>query len=226
MLLTLTIFFLTTLFQLNYETMRQQMVEEQIKRRGITNIAVLNAMRNVPRHIFVPKEQQTRAYNDCPLDIGMGQTISQPYIVAYMTQKLNLKSTDRVLEVGTGSGYQAAILAYITDSVYTIEIIPELAIMAKNNLDKAAVTNVRAKCGDGYNGWKKYAPFDAIIVTAAPEQVPQALFDQLAPGGRLIVPVGKQHHTQHLILYKKIDEKISSKTLLPVRFVPFTRDGK
>ncbi len=212
------------LFQQNYITMRQQMVEEQIKRRGITNIAVLDAMRNVPRHQFVPKHLQSSAYYDCPLEIGEGQTISQPYIVAYMTQKLKLKPTDRVLEIGTGSGYQAAILAYVTNFVFTIEIIPELAIMAKENLRKTNITNVQVRCGDGYIGWKEHAPYDAIMVTAAPEKVPQALFDQLAPGGRLIIPVGKQHHTQYLILYEKKEKKIISKILLPVRFVPFTRD--
>ena len=212
------------LFQQNYITMRQQMVEEQIKRRGITNIAVLDAMRNVPRHQFVPKHLQSSAYYDCPLEIGEGQTISQPYIVAYMTQKLKLKPTDRVLEIGTGSGYQAAILAYVTNFVFTIEIIPELAIMAKENLRKTNITNVQVRCGDGYIGWKEHAPYDAIMVTAAPEKVPQALFDQLAPGGRLIIPVGKQHHTQYLILYEKKEKKIISKTLLPVRFVPFTRN--
>jgi len=200
------------------------MVEEQIKRRGITNIAVLDAMRNVPRHQFVPKHLQSSAYYDCPLEIGEGQTISQPYIVAYMTQKLKLKPTDRVLEIGTGSGYQAAILAYVTNFVFTIEIIPELAIMAKENLRKTNITNVQVRCGDGYIGWKEHAPYDAIMVTAAPEKVPQALFDQLAPGGRLIIPVGKQHHTQYLILYEKKEKKIISKTLLPVRFVPFTRN--
>lgn len=224
MLQTLAIILMINLVQQNYIIMRQQMVEEQIKRRGITNIAVLDAMRNVPRHQFVPKHLQSSAYYDCPLEIGEGQTISQPYIVAYMTQKLKLKPTDRVLEIGTGSGYQSAILAYIADSVFTVEIIPELAIMAMDNLNKTGINNVEVKCGDGYNGWKEHAPFDAIIVTAAPEKVPQALFEQLAPGGRLIIPVGKQHYTQYLILYEKKNSKITSKTLLPVRFVPFTRD--
>ncbi len=226
MLQTLTILLMVNLLQQNYMTMRQQMVEEQIKRRGISNIAVLDAMLNVPRHLFVPNNLQASAYYDCPLEIGEGQTISQPYIVAYMTQKLKLKPTDKVLEIGTGSGYQAAILAYVTDSVFTVEIIPELAIMAKENLKKTGINNVQLKCGDGYNGWKEHAPFNAIIVTAAPEKVPQALFDQLAPDGRLIIPVGKQHHTQYLILYEKKNKKITSKILLPVRFVPFTRDEK
>ncbi len=212
------------LSQQNYLSRREIMVEEQIKSRGITDTAVLNAMLNVPRHLFVPDDLQAMAYEDHPLEIGEGQTISQPYIVAYMTEKLKLKPTDRVLEIGTGSGYQAAILAYIVDSVYTIEIIPELALMAKENLEKANIVNVKVKCGDGYNGWPEHAPFDAIIVTAAPENVPRPLLDQLAEGGRLIIPEGSRHYTQYLMLYEKKNNKIRSKRLLPVRFVPFTRE--
>lgn len=212
------------LFQQDYKAMREEMVEEQIRRRGISDKAVLDAMRNVPRHLFVPENLQDMAYADCPLEIGEGQTISQPYIVAYMTEKLKLKPSDKVLEIGTGSGYQAAVLAYITSSVYSVEIIPELALLARENLKKAGIKNVHIKCDDGYKGWKENAPFDAIIVTAAPEKVPQPLLEQLAEGGRLIVPVGRQNSTQYLILYEKKNNKISSRTLLPVRFVPFTRN--
>jgi len=212
------------LSQQNYLSRREIMVEEQIKSRGITDTAVLNAMLTVPRHLFVPEDLQAMACEDHPLEIGEGQTISQPYIVAYMTEKLRLEPTDRVLEIGTGSGYQAAILAAIVDSVYTIEIIPELALMAKENLEKANIENVKVKCGDGYNGWPEHAPFDAVIVTAAPENVPQPLLDQLAEGGKLIIPEGSRHYTQYLMLYEKRNNKIRSKRLLPVRFVPFTRE--
>ncbi len=221
-----TILLMINFSQQDYTTKRKQMVVKQIRQRGITDAAVLDAMEKVPRHLFVPDYLQSMAYDDCPLKIGEGQTISQPYIVAFMTEALNLKPTDKVLEIGAGSGYQAAVLAYITNSVYSMEIIPELALMAKENIENANIKNVHIKCGDGYNGWKEHAPYDAIIVTAAPENVPQPLLDQLAPGGRLIIPVGKQHYTQYLILYEKKNKKITSKTLLPVRFVPFTRDKK
>jgi protein-L-isoaspartate(D-aspartate) O-methyltransferase len=200
------------------------MVEEQIRRRGISNEAVLEAMRKVPRHLFVPEGLQPYAYEDNPLAIGNDQTISQPYIVAYMTEKLKLRPGDRVLEIGTGSGYQAAVLACIVDTVYSVEIIPDLVLFARENLQKANIENVIIKQGDGYFGWPENAPYNAIIVTAAPDTIPRPLFDQLAEGGRLIAPVGGRHYTQYLKLYIKKRGKISAKTLLPVRFVPFTRD--
>ncbi len=226
MLRLIIILLMAFLTQQDYTVLRKRMVEEQIKRRGISNQAVLDAMLTVPRHLFVPEEYRSMAYDDHPIEIGEGQTISQPYIVAYMTEKLRLKPSDKVLEIGTGSGYQAAILAYICDSVFSVEIIPELALMAKENLQKADVTNVKIKCGDGFYGWQEHAPFDAIIVTAAPDIVPKPLFDQLAEGGRLIAPVGEGHYTQYLKLYTRKNGKIISKTLLPVRFVPFTRDSE
>ena len=210
--------------QQDYTYLRKKMVDEQIKRRGISSPAVLDAMMNVPRHIFVPEEYRSMAYDDHPIEIGEGQTISQPYIVAYMTEKLKLKPDDKVLEIGTGSGYQAAVLAYMCDSVFSVEIIPELALLAKENLEKAGVRNVQVKCGDGYFGWKEHALYNAVIITAAPDRVPQPLFDQLAEGGRLIAPVGSEHYTQYLKLYTRKNGRIVSKTLLPVRFVPFTRD--
>jgi len=214
-----------TLFsQQDYTSLRNRMVEEQIVRRGISNTAVIQAMRTVPRHLFVPDDMQDMAYEDHPLQIGEGQTISQPYIVAYMTEKLHLKPDDKVLEIGTGSGYQAAVLANIVDSVFSVEIIPELALTAVENLKKADIRNVMIKQGDGYYGWKEHAPYNAIIITAAAEEVPQPLIDQLAENGRLIAPVGNEHYTQYLKLYSKKKGKVTSRTLLPVRFVPFTRD--
>jgi len=200
------------------------MVDEQIVKRGISNTAVIQALRTVPRHLFVPDDMQDMAYEDHPLQIGEEQTISQPYIVAYMTEKLHLKPYDKVLEIGTGSGYQAAVLACIVDSVFSVEIIPELALTAVENLKKADIRNVMIKQGDGYYGWKEHAPYNAIIITAAAEDVPQSLIDQLAENGRLIAPVGNEHYTQYLKLYSKKKGKVTSATLLPVRFVPFTRD--
>lgn len=212
--------------QQNYEVLRDRMVEEQIKRRGISDKAVLEAMRRVPRHLFVPDDLRGAAYEDSPLEIGENQTISQPYIVAYMTEKLKLKSGDKVLEIGTGSGYQAAVLACIVDTVFSVEIIPGLVLFATENLKKSNIENVIVKQGDGYFGWPENAPYDAIIVTAAPDKIPQPLFDQLSEGGRLIAPVGGQHYTQYLKLYSKKNGKVVSRTLLPVRFVPFTRGSE
>jgi len=212
--------------QQNYEVLRNRMVEEQIKRRGISDKAVLEAMRRVPRHLFVPDDLRGAAYEDSPLEIGENQTISQPYIVAYMTEKLKLKSGDKVLEIGTGSGYQAAVLACIVDTVFSVEIIPGLVLFATENLKKSNIENVIVKQGDGYFGWPENAPYDAIIVTAAPDKIPQPLFDQLSEGGRLIAPVGGQHYTQYLKLYSKKNGKVVSRTLLPVRFVPFTKSSE
>lgn len=203
---------------------RHQMVRTQIEARGVTDEGVLRALRTVPRHKFVPEHPPGLAYADRPLPIGQGQTISQPFIVAYMTQAVQPDSTDRVLEVGTGSGYQAAVLAEIVDSVYTIEIVPELARTARQRLDRLGYGNVVVKQGDGYNGWPAHAPFDAIVVTAAPEQVPPPLVEQLAPGGRLVAPVGPEGGTQELLLLtKQEDGTTARKTLMPVRFVPFQR---
>ena len=203
-----------------YEKMRFSMVKDQIENRGIKNENVLNALKKVPRHNFVPKHLRRYAYSDEPLPIGEEQTISQPYIVAYMTEKLNLKSTDKVLEIGTGSGYQAAILAEIVDSVYTIEIVDVLARQAKETLTTLEYENVFVKSGDGYKGWPEYAPFNAIIITAAPTKIPQPLVDQLAIGGKLILPLGD--YSQDLVLIQKNEQGVSQQTLLPVRFVPMT----
>lgn len=207
-----------------FEQARHRMVQTQIKARGITNEAVLQALRTVPRHKFVPGQSPELTYTDRPLPIPQGQTISQPFIVAYMTQAVQPDSTDRVLEVGTGSGYQAAVLSTIVDSVYTIEIVPELARTARTRLNRLGYDNVVVRLGDGYKGWPAHAPFDAIVVTAAPEQIPPPLVDQLAPGGRMIVPVGPQGATQQLTLVtKQADGTTETRRLMPVRFVPVQR---
>jgi protein-L-isoaspartate(D-aspartate) O-methyltransferase len=206
--------------------MREEMVRNQIEARGISDSLVLSAMKNVPRHHFVPEKYMERAYQDCPLPIGYNQTISQPYIVAYMTEQLKLNKQSKVLEIGTGSGYQAAILADIADSVFTIEIIPALAKISAHKLKELGCSNVFCKKGDGYNGWIEHAPFDAIIVTAAPTEIPQPLIDQLANGGKLIVPVGAKGAVQYLKMITKKNGKIKTRNLLAVRFVPFTRDSE
>lgn len=209
----------------DYKDLRNKMVEEQIISRGITSEQVIEAIRTVPRHEFVPDEYKHMAYKDSPLPIGYNQTISQPYIVAYMTEKLELKSSMTVLEIGTGSGYQAAILSQLTNSVYTIEIVKPLGESARDRLTKLGYNNIKVKIGDGYKGWKQYAPYDAIIVTAAPENVPPPLIEQLKDGGTMIVPVGPKSGTQYLQLLEKKDGKLEKKRLLPVRFVPFSRDS-
>jgi len=202
-----------------YTEPRENMVHWQLEERGIQNPAVLQAMRKVERHLFVPFQNIPFAYGDFPLEIEYGQTISQPYIVAFMTEALALKPRDRVLEIGTGSGYQAAILAEIVEEVYTIEIIPELAGQADQRLKDLGYTNITVKAGDGYEGWVEAAPFDAILVTAAPPDIPQKLVDQLHPsGGRMILPVGARY--QNLLLITKEGDKIQKKNLLPVIFVP------
>jgi protein-L-isoaspartate(D-aspartate) O-methyltransferase len=206
-----------------YRAKRDNMVNSQIKARGVRDAGTLAAMRNVPRHLFVPKDQLQNAYLDRPLPIGYGQTISQPYIVAYMTEAIRLKKHFRVLEIGTGSGYQAAVLAEIVDTVFTIEILEELGKIAKERLQVLGYTNVVAKTGDGYQGWQEKGPFDAILVTAAPEKIPQPLIDQLKEGGRMVIPVGAQYMTQRLVLVEKEKEKVRTKNLMYVRFVPFTR---
>ena len=206
-----------------YIAKREKMVKLQIENRGIKDPAVLKAMRKVERHLFVPYRSRLVAYADMPLEIGYNQTISQPYVVAYMTELLDLKSSDKVLEIGTGSGYQAAVLAEIADQVFTIEIVEGLYNMASGRLLDLGYSNITCKLGDGYNGWPEMGPFDAIIVTAAPEEIPNPLVKQLKEGGKMIIPVGPVYSTQHLILLeKKSGEIIESKTI-PVRFVPFTR---
>ncbi|MFO8098316.1 MAG: protein-L-isoaspartate(D-aspartate) O-methyltransferase [Salinibacter sp.] len=204
---------------------RHEMVRTQIADRGVSDEDVLSAMRAVPRHRLVPDRLADLAYTDRPLPIGHEQTISQPYIVALMTAAAQPDSTDRVLEVGTGSGYQAAVLAEIVDSVYTIEIVPELARTARTRLDSLGYDNVTVRTGDGYAGWPDRAPFDAIVVTAAPDQIPPPLIDQLAPGGRMVLPVGPTDAVQRLTLVtKNEDGSVTRERLMPVRFVPFQRN--
>lgn len=203
-----------------YEKMRLSMVENQIERRGVKDDRVLHAMREVPRHEFVPNHLKKYAYADEPLPIGEDQTISQPYIVAYMTEYLHLGEEDIVLEIGTGSGYQAAVLAEIADTVYTIEIVDVLAKRAEKTLERLGYENVLVKRGDGYAGWPEHAPYDAIIITAAPTKIPQPLLEQLKIGGFMILPLGD--YSQELVLIEKNIKGFEQKTLLPVRFVPMT----
>lgn len=216
----------------HFATERRQMVKDitemATNTASVTGIGkfaslVLEAMEEVPRHEFVPREKISAAYKNRPVQIGHRQTISQPFIVALMTELLNLKATDRVLEVGTGSGYQAAVLSLLAAQVYSIEIIPELGEAAQNNLRRLGYANVQTKIGDGYLGWPAHAPFDGIIVTAAPDHIPPALIDQLKPNGRMVIPVGG--FTQDLlVLTKRADGTTISETIVPVRFVPLTRD--
>lgn len=206
-----------------YMQKRHKMVKSQIEDRGISHKATLEAMLKVKRHLFVPNKLRDEAYNDNPLPIGYGQTISQPYIVAYMTAAIDPKPNQKVLEIGTGSGYQAAVLAEIVKEVYTIEIIEELYLSSKKLLEELNYKNVTVKYDDGYFGWKEAAPFDAIVVTAAAEFIPPPLIEQLKDGGKMIIPVGTVMLNQNLILVEKQGKDIKTKTLLPVRFVPFTR---
>jgi len=204
----------------DYEIARNAMVEKQLKARDIVSPAVLGAMGDVPRHLFVPGDLRSRAYRDSPLPIGLGQTISQPYIVAYMTEQLEPFPGMRVLEIGTGSGYQAAVLAYLGCEVFTIESLPKLATTAREVFATLGFDNVTLKYGNGFVGWPEEAPFDAIIVTAAPESIPKALTEQLRDGGKMIVPVGAFNETQWLTLIIKEGGRTTTKTLIPVRFVP------
>lgn len=206
-----------------YVAARNNMVKIQITDRGITNVATIKAMRKVPRHLFVPKEYENDAYGDYPLPIGYGQTISQPYIVAYMTEIVRPTEKKKALEIGTGSGYQAAVLAEIVDTVYTIEIIPELASESVSRFEKLGYKNIIGKSGDGYNGWPEHAPFDIIVVTAAAKEIPKPLIDQLAENGRLVIPVGEPGTVQELMLLVKKNGKIEKSRLTFVRFVPFRR---
>jgi len=210
----------------DFKKLRELMVVTQIETRGVKNRKVLEAMRKVERHKFVPREYRSRAYDDYPLPIGEGQTISQPYIVALMTEVLNPDSTKKVLEIGTGSGYQAAVLAELFQNVYTIEIIDPLGKRAEKLLSEAGYKNVRVKIGDGYLGWKEYSPFDAIIVTCSPTHIPEPLKDQLAEGGRMVIPVG-EFYSQELVLLTKEKGEMKKKEIIPVVFVPmFGKDGK
>jgi len=197
---------------------REKMVEEQIERRGVTDKAVLEAMKKVERHLFVPEDLKNTAYTDSPLPIGYRQTISQPYIVAFMTQAIQPGPDDRVLEIGTGSGYQAAVLAELVKEVYTVEIVEPLAENARLSLEKLGYKNIKVKYGDGYKGWREYSPFDVIVVTAAPPGIPEELINQLKIGGSMIVPIGEYH--QELYLIKKTETGLERKALLPVVFVP------
>ena len=195
------------------------MVKMQIESRGITDKSVIAAMRKVERHLFVPEEHIQQAYGDHPLPIGYGQTISQPYIVAFMTEILKLDKSSKVLEVGTGSGYQAAILAEICDSVYTVEIVEELGSRARQLFEELGYTNIKVRTGDGYEGWHEYSPYDAIIVTCAPTHIPDPLKDQLKEGGRMIIPLGERY-VQELVLLTKKNDTLRQSSVLPVRFVP------
>ena len=201
------------------------MVQQQLKAEGIKDERVLAAMAKVPREEFVPADQRAGAYQDGPLPIGYDQTISQPYIVAFMTEQLRPKPGDRVLEIGSGSGYQAAILAELVTEVYTIEIVEPLAKTAEATLQRLGYKNVRLKVGDGYKGWQEEAPFDAIIVTCAPDKVPRPLVDQLKDGGRMVIPVGERF-AQQLYLLEKKNGQLKESVTLPVRFVPMLRDAQ
>jgi len=204
----------------NYASLRQDMVKHQIEARGVKDSLVITAMNQVERHLFIPERLRGEAYRDDPLPIGENQTISQPYIVAFMTEQLGVMPGDRVLEIGTGSGYQAAVLAEIVDSVFTIEIITELADRARQTLLELKYENIVVRQGDGYHGWKEKAPFDAIIVTAAPPKIPPLLLEQLKIGGKMVLPVGE--YVQELVVVHKTERGMEMQNVLPVRFVPMT----
>lgn len=200
---------------------RQYMVDHQIRARGILDLAVLEAMSKVPRHLFVEPSDVQLAYSDYPLPIGYNQTISQPYIVAYMTEAAQISPQDQVLEIGTGCGYQAAVLGELAKEVYTIEIIPELAERARRTLKTLGYTNIHVKTGDGSKGWAEHAPYDAIIVTAAPDHIPQPLIDQLAMNAKMVIPVGKGH--QEMVVLTKTPLGVIESRTIPVRFVPLRK---
>ena len=206
----------------HFEQQRSQMVEQQLRHRGIRDEAVLEAMSRVPRHQFVPPPQAGMAYLDMPLPIGYGQTISQPYIVAYMTEAAEISSEDIVLEIGTGSGYEAAILGQLAKEVYTIEVVPELAEQASRTLADLGYQNVFVKQGDGNFGWKEHAPYDAILVTAAPDRIPESLEEQLVSNGKLVIPVGTWF--QDLLVLQKTPDGLVRKRSLPVQFVPLVSE--
>ncbi len=206
-----------------FTRLREEMVRRQLEGRDITDPTVLDAMRSVPRHEFVREQNRPQAYQDSPIPIGHGQTISQPYIVALMTQLIEPRPGMRALEIGTGSGYQAAVLAEFLDEVYTIEIVEPLAEWGEGNLRRSGYDHVRVKHADGYYGWEEHAPFDAIVVTAAAGSIPPPLIDQLADGGVMVIPVGSPFRTQMLTLVRRDGERVTTESLLPVRFVPFVR---
>lgn len=209
--------------QERYKEERLELIR-QVEREGVRDPRVLRAMEDTPRHLFVPEDLRGSAYEDHPLPIGHGQTISQPYIVAFMTELLAIEPGMTVLEIGTGSGYQAAILAALSKEVFTIEIVPELAKRASGTFDQLGLKNIRTRVGDGYEGWPEHAPFDRILLTAAPPEIPQALIDQLRTGGRLVAPVGRWSWSQELIVIDKDrDGKVRQRQSLPVRFVPMVR---
>ena len=210
-----------------YQAQREEMVREQIEARGVRNAEVLRSMRVTPRHLFVPEALRSYAYADQPLPIGSGQTISQPYIVAVMTELLQPAKDQKVLEIGTGSGYQAAVLSPLVKRLYTIELVPDLAKRSTGLLAKLGCVNVTVRQGDGYLGWPEEAPFDGIILTAAPNRVPKTLLDQLKPGGRLVAPVGRTLLGQELVVVEKgLDGNTRERSIFPVRFVPMVRGGK
>lgn len=204
-----------------YASQRHAMVERQIRARAVTDPLVLAAMEQVPRHLFVPETDRTHAYDDRPLRIGRGQTISQPYMVALMTSLLGIDKSSRVLEVGTGSGYHAAVLSRVAGEVYSMEIVPQLAEQARQTLARLGYDNVHVRAGDGYQGWPEAGPFDAILITAAPPHVPVPLLRQLKPGGRMVVPVG-EYWQDLLVITRQPDGAIETRKVLPVRFVPMT----
>ncbi len=222
-ILAFLIFISLPLQEDHYKESREKMVKQQIENRGIKDKSVLKAMRSVKRHLFVPENIISEAYSDRPLPIGYGQTISQPYIVAYMTEVIKPNEQFKVLEIGTGSGYQASVLAEIVKEIYTIEIIPQLGNSAKERLDRLGYKNVAVKVADGYDGWKEHAPYDAIIVTAAAEYIPPPLLEQLKEGGKMVIPIGSPFMTQMLMLVEKKKGKAITKSLMPVAFVSFTR---
>jgi protein-L-isoaspartate(D-aspartate) O-methyltransferase len=209
-----------------FDRERASMVATQIEARDIRDPATLEAMRRVPRHLFVPENRRRHAYQDRPVPIGYGQTISQPFLVAYMTETLQPRPGMRILEIGTGSGYQAAVLAEILDEVFTIEIVGELARWGEANLRSAGYDRVQVRHADGYHGWEEHAPFDAIIVTAAADHIPPPLLAQLRDGGRMVIPVGSPFRTQTLMLVTRDGDDIVTRSLLPVSFVPLTRGDR
>lgn len=223
LLIVLALWLYPSLQEKNFSRVRDKMVKEQIEQRGIRDPATLSSMRKVQRHLFVPDDLTEYAYDDRPLPIGYGQTISQPYIVAYMTEIIKPHPDYIVLEIGTGSGYQAAILSGIVKEVYSIEIIDSLGNQARNRLDKLNYKNTHVRLGDGYYGWKDKSPFDAIIVTAAAEHIPPPLVAQLKENGRMIIPVGSPFMTQQLMLVEKKNGRLRTSSMMPVKFVPFKR---
>ncbi|MGZ8541419.1 MAG: protein-L-isoaspartate(D-aspartate) O-methyltransferase [Chitinophagaceae bacterium] len=222
-LIVVSIWLLPVQQQKDFVQRREEMVKSQMENRGIKDPATLAALRKVPRHLFVPKNEMDNAYEDRPLPIGYGQTISQPYMVAYMTEIIKPKPHHRVLEIGTGSGYQAAVLSQIVKEVYSIEIIDTLGSQARKRISQLNYKNITVKTGDGYYGWKEKSPFDAIVVTAAAEHIPPPLIEQLKEGGMMIIPVGSPFMLQQLMLVEKKAGKIRTTSMMPVRFVPFKR---